>query len=903
MTKKQLLKEGSSIKYVYFFGNGSSQGNISMKNILGNKGANLCEMTNFKIPVPPGFVISTEACIAYYDSHNSDLPPGLMDEVNSNLQKLEDITQKRLGSSNPLLLSIRSGAPASMPGMMDTVLNLGLNDDTARALADISGDERFACDCYRRFLDMFGNVVLGINHNNFEHILKSIKKEAQVTYDNELSIMHMKKLIVLYKDLIFQETGQKFPSDPTVQLKMAIEAVFRSWNNKRATSYRNLNNIPHNLGTAVNVQAMVFGNTGNKGATGVCFTRNPANGEKHLYGEFLLNAQGEDIVAGIRTPQNVDILKKVMPQIYEELRDTCKKIEDHYHDMQDIEFTVEKSKLYILQTRTGKRTAMSAVKIAVDMVREGLIDKQVAVLRVDPAQINQLLFPDIDPKAPVRIIARGMGASPGAAVGKVVFNQAMAVLARERGEKVILVRPETSPEDIAGMNASQGILTATGGMTSHAAVVARGMGKCCIVGCSGISIFEDAGVFIADDVEVHEGDIITLNGTTGEVILGEAKLIRQGISGDFRQIMDWSDDFRKLGVEANADTPHDAKIALDFGAEGIGLCRTEHMFFGKDRLPYVRQMILATSTDERNAALSKLLDFQKSDFYGIFEVMEEKPVTIRLLDPPLHEFLPATDADIEKVSKEMRVSFERLKDIVTRLHEVNPMLGHRGCRLGITYPEIYEMQVRAIIEAGCDITRNNRKVNIEIMVPLVAHLNEFVSIKKRIMEIAEKIMHEKKVTLAYRIGTMIEVPRAAVTADEIAREAEFFSFGTNDLTQMGFGLSRDDAGKFLPFYVKNDILDSDPFISIDQKGIGELIRIGVEKGRSTRKDLTIGICGEHGGDPKSIEFCHKIGLNYVSCSPYRVPVARLAAAHAALKERINLMKNPTAAEPQSINLR
>jgi len=879
-----------------------------MKSTLGSKGANLCEMTNLAIPVPPGFIISTQACIEYYT--NNTLPKGLEDEIMLNLQTLENTVNKRLASQNPLLLSVRSGAPVSMPGMMDTVLNLGLNDDTVKALADTTGNERLAYDCYRRFLDMFADVVLGIDHKNFETILDSIKKQAGAAHDTELDANHLKKLTEQYKNIITEKTGQKFPKDPFTQLKMAIQAIFRSWNNERAISYRNLNNIPHNIGTAVNIQAMVYGNTGNKSASGVCFTRDPATGENQLYGEYLINAQGEDVVAGIRTPQNIATLKNTMPVIYNELESTCKAIEKHYRDMQDIEFTIENEKLYILQTRTGKRTATSAVKIAVDMVKENMIKKEDAVLRIDPNQLEQLLFPTIDPKYPTNVIAKGLPASPGAAAGKTVFSSKKAILAKERGEKVILIRSETSPEDVAGVVASQGILTAKGGMTSHAAVVARGMGKCCIAGCSKISVFEDADVFIAGDIKVHEGDTITLNGTTGEVILGEAKLTRQGISGEFKTLLEWADTIRNLGVEANADTPNDAKTALDFGAQGIGLCRTEHMFFNKERLTYVRQMILATTEDEINTALEKLQEFQKKDFYRIFEVMREKPVTIRLLDPPLHEFLPRGKEDIEKTSKEMHVSEERLKDIIQRLHESNPMLGHRGCRLGITHPAIYDMQVRAIIEAACELTKDwesggsgkvgtehkggiinittksNKYPNIEIMVPLVADVKELIITKKRIIKTAKKVMEEKNITVPYKIGTMIEVPRAALTAGEIAKEAEFFSFGTNDLTQMGFGLSRDDAGKFLPSYIKQGIVKSDPFQTLDQKGIGELIKIAVTKGRAARKDLVIGICGEHGGEPKSIEFCHRLRLNYVSCSPYRIPIARLAAAHAALKERI-----------------
>ena len=872
-------------KYVYFFGGGKAEGKADMKNLLGGKGANLAEMINLGIPVPPGFTISTEACIHYY-KEGGKYPDGLMEEIEENIKKLEAIVNKKFGDEkNPLLVSVRSGAAVSMPGMMDTILNLGLNNKTAKGLIVSTKNERFVYDAYRRFLQMFGDVVLGIEHNKFEKILQRDKDKLSIKDDTGLDAKALKEIVSEYKELIRNELGKDFPDNPKEHLKMACDAVFNSWNNKRAITYRNLHNIPHTLGTAVNIQAMVFGNMGNTSGTGVCFTRDPSTGEKIFYGEYLINAQGEDVVAGIRTPLPIEHLKKDNHKIYDELVEIYQKMERHYRDMQDLEFTIENGKLYLLQTRSGKRTAQSAVKIAVDMVGEGLIDRNTALLRVEAESLEQLLHPTINPKAAVKVIAKGLPASPGAAVGKVIFSSHKAIEMGEGGEKVILVRKETSPEDIGGMAEAQGILTSTGGMTSHAAVVGRGMGKCCVVGCSAITVREDEGYFEADTVKVKEGDIITLNGSTGEVILGETELIEPQFSDSFKTLMEWADNTRRLGVRANADTPYDAKVARDFGAEGIGLCRTEHMFFGKERLPIVRQMILAKDKGERVAALQKLLPMQKGDFKAIFKVMEKLPVTIRLLDPPLHEFLPTREEEMESVASEMKISVKELKDKVASLHEFNPMLGHRGCRLGITYPEVYDMQVQAIFEAACELVREGQKIIPEVMIPLVGHVNEFKITKAQAIKTAEEVMARFGVKLNYLIGTMIELPRAAITADEIAREADFFSFGTNDLTQMTFGFSRDDAGKFLPSYKEKGILERDPFVTIDQAGVGQLIKIGVQKGRSANPKLKVGICGEHGGEPLSVEFCHRAGLNYVSCSPYRVPIARFSAAQAVLKEK------------------
>jgi len=794
---------------------------------------------------------------------------------------------------NPLLVSVRSGARISMPGMMDTVLNLGLNDTTVQGVIKQSGNERFAYDSYRRFINMYSNVVLGMEHHDFEEILEAKKQEKGVSQDTELDTAALKELVEEYKAKVKKVTGNDFPDDPKEQLDKAIGAVFNSWNVERAIKYRKINNIPDDWGTAVNVQSMVYGNLGNDSGTGVAFTRDPSTGENIFFGEYLLNAQGEDVVAGIRTPQPINktgkdngslpSLEEEMPEVYKELESIYKKLENHYTDMQDIEFTIQKGKLYMLQTRTGKRTAASAVKIAIEMEKEGLIDKKTAVSRVEPAQLDQLLHPMVDPKADIKIVAKGLPASPGAAVGHVVFTSEKAVEEAEKASKVILVRTETSPEDIAGMHSAQGILTARGGMTSHAAVVARGMGKCCVAGCGAITVNEKDNCFTVGDLTVRVGDYITLNGTTGEVILGKAPLKKPELSVEFATLMEWADEIRTLNVRTNADTPTDARTARDFGAEGIGLCRTEHMFFGEERLPIVQQMILASTTEERQAALDKLLPFQRDDFIGIFKAMEGLPVTVRLLDPPLHEFLPKK----EELDKNPDISAEEKNKILKKaasLHEFNPMLGHRGCRLGITYPEIYAMQVRAIIEAACEVSAQGIAVHPEIMIPLVGHVKELTFTKTRAVAVVEEVLKEKGQKVNYMIGTMIEVPRAALTADEVAKEAQFFSFGTNDLTQMTFGFSRDDAGVFLPDYVEKGILPEDPFVALDQTGVGQLVEIAVEKGRKTRPDLKVGICGEHGGEPSSVGFCHRVGLNYVSCSPYRVPIARLAAAHAKINE-------------------
>lgn len=886
-SKRETKKEAKiqSKKYVYFFGDGKAEGSAQMKSLLGGKGANLAEMTNLGISVPPGFTISTEACISFYENDKS-YPSGLKEQVEENLNHLQDVTGKGFGdANNPLLVSVRSGAAVSMPGMMDTVLNLGLNDNTIVGLIKKTGNERFAYDAYRRFVQMFGDVVLGIEHNNFEKALENKKRLRGVSLDTELKASDLMELVEEFKALIKDLKGIRFPEDPLKQLYLAIDAVFESWNNKRAITYRELHNIPHHLGTAVNIQTMVFGNMGNRSGTGVCFTRDPGTGEKLFYGEYLVNAQGEDVVAGLRTPKAIKDLKGEFTDIYDKLFAISQKLEKHYRDMQDMEFTFEEGSLYLLQTRSGKRTAQSAVKIAVDMVKEGLITKEQAILSIRPEQLDQLLHPTIDPKAKLNVVAKGLPASPGAAVGKVVFSSHIAAELGEGGERVILVRLETSPEDIAGMAAAQGILTARGGMTSHAAVVGRGMGKCCVVGCGDITVREEDRLFTIKDIVVKEGDYITLNGSTGEVILGEVNLIEPQLTESFKLLLEWADHTRRLGVWTNADTPFDAKVARDFGAEGIGLCRTEHMFFAEDRILAVRQMILASDTAMRKKALEKILPMQKQDFKAIFEVMEGFPVTVRLLDPPLHEFLPATKEDVEKVAKQIGVSSKELADKVQSLHEFNPMLGHRGCRLGITYPEIYEIQARAIFEAAAELVQIGKRVIPEVMIPLVGDVKELENTKAVVSRLASEVMKEKGIEFEYHIGTMIEVPRAALVAEEIAKEAQFFSFGTNDLTQMTFGFSRDDAGKFLPSYIKEGILDKDPFVTLDQQGVGQLIKMAVQKGRYTRKDLKVGICGEHGGDPASIEFCHRANLNYVSCSPFRVPIARLAAAQSALRDK------------------
>lgn len=871
----------TSKKYVYFFGEGKKE----MKKLLGGKGANLSEMTNIGLPVPPGFTISTEVCNLYYDL-GERWPEGLMGQIEENLKKLEEKMEMSFGDkNNPLLISVRSGAAVSMPGMMDTVLNLGLNDVSVKGIIAKTGNERFGWDAYRRFVQMFGDVVMGVEHDEFEKAIQAKKDSKGVSFDTELTGQDLKELVDDYKKIIKDAKGKSFPEDPREQLKMSIDAIFGSWNNKRATAYRNLNDIPHNIGTAVNVQTMVFGNMGQTSGTGVAFTRDPSTGEDVLYGEYLINAQGEDVVAGIRTPQPIAKLEKEMPENFKLLLEIRDKLEDHYKDMQDLEFTIQEDKLYILQTRTGKRTAAAALQIVVDMVEQDFIDIKTAVTRVEPQMLDQLLHKQLDKKAKenAEVLAKGLPASPGAALGKVVFNADDAVKEAKNGD-VILVRTETSPEDIQGMAAAQGILTARGGMTSHAAVVARGMGKCCVAGAETIKVFADKQYFQVNGTQIQKGEWITLDGSTGEVFTGQIPVVDPEINENFETFMSWVNDFKRLGIRTNADTPKDSEVALSFGAEGIGLCRTEHMFFEGERIKSIRKMIVSSNEDERRKALLELLPMQRKDFYEIFKVMKGLPVTIRLLDPPLHEFLPTEEEDIKEIATEMGMTFDELKSTIISLHEMNPMLGHRGCRLSITYPEIAEMQARAIFEAAADLTKEGYDIQPEVMVPLVGSLMEIKILREKIVSIADKVMNEKNLKFAYKIGTMIEVPRACLIADKIAREAEFFSFGTNDLTQMTYGFSRDDSGKFLPEYIEQGILAKDPFATLDLGGVGELMKTGLEKGRKTRKDLKVGICGEHGGDPKSIEFCHKIGMDYVSASPYRVPIARLAAAQAAIKE-------------------
>ncbi|PTL37147.1 pyruvate, phosphate dikinase [Candidatus Methylomirabilis limnetica] len=876
-------------KYVYFFGKGRAEGRAEQKNLLGGKGANLHEMTTLKIPVPPGFTISTEACIEYV-KRGRRFPPQLWAEIEADITKLERAMGKRFGDpKDPLLVSVRSGARISMPGMMDTVLNLGLNDKTIQGLVQRSQNPRFAYDSYRRLLQMFGDVVLGIKKIAFEGLLSEKKRQKGVTADTALSAEDLMDLVEQFKGVIRREAGREFPQDPKEQLRMAIAAVFESWNNKRAIEYRRIYKVPDNWGTAVNIQSMVFGNLGDNSGTGVAFTRDPSTGEKRLYGEFLLNAQGEDVVAGIRTPRPIVAMKKAWPQVYREFEQICRSLEHHYRDMMDIEFTIEDGKLYMLQCRIGKRTAHAAIKIAVDMAKERLIDQKIAVLRVEPWQLEQLLHPTIDPKAKVQKIAKGLSASPGAAVGKAVFTAEEAVEAAERHEKVILVRPETSPEDIAGMVAAQGILTARGGLTSHAAVVARGMGKACVVGCSDILVNEEEGYFEVANLTVRRGDLITIDGSTGNVILGEVALRQpEKLTGEFGTLISWADRFRKIGVRTNADTPRDAQVTRQFGGEGIGLCRTEHMFFEGDRVVAVREMILAKDADERRNALAKLLPMQKQDFKAIFELMDGLPVIIRTLDPPLHEFLPRKDEEIRKVAEGMGVSEKTLKDKVNSLQEFNPMLGHRGCRLGISYPEITEMQARAIFEAACELKKKGKRPFPEIMIPLVGHVKEFQIQRDIVKRVATEVMKAYGVKVRYLIGTMIELPRACIVADQIGAIADFFSFGTNDLTQTAFGFSRDDSGRFLPQYLDEGILQADPFAVLDEEGVGELMRIAIEKGRKAKPKLEIGLCGEHGGEPMSVDLCHRLGLDYVSCSPYRVPIAKLAAAHAVLKKQVKI---------------
>ena len=871
-------------KYVYLF----SEGSKDMRNLLGGKGANLAEMTNLGMPVPQGFTITTEACIKFYDD-GERINDEILAEIDEYVEKLQQMSGKKFGDlNNPLLVSVRSGARASMPGMMDTILNLGLNDTVVEAFARKTGNPRFAYDSYRRFIQMYSDVVMEVGKKYFEELIDEMKAEKGVKLDTELDANDLKKLAEQFKAEYKAKIGTDFPSDPKEQLLGAIKAVFRSWNNPRAIYYRRMNDIPGDWGTAVNVQMMVFGNTGNDSGTGVAFTRDPATGEKHLFGEFLMNAQGEDVVAGVRTPQTIDQLKEVIPEAYEQFVDICGKLEAHYHDMQDMEFTIENKKLYMLQTRNGKRTAKAALKIACDLVDEGLITVDDALLMVDPKQLDALLHPQFDAAAlkAAKPVAHALPASPGAACGQIVFNAEDATNWAKAGHKVVLVRLETSPEDIEGMNHSQGILTVRGGMTSHAAVVARGMGTCCVSGCGEIVMDEENKKFTLAGREYHEGDWISLDGSTGN-IYGEAiQTTDASISGEFARFMRWADAARRLKVRTNADNPHDAAVAVKFGAEGIGLCRTEHMFFAADRIPAVREMIVSTTEEARRKALDKLLPMQRGDFEGIYKAMEGRPVTIRFLDPPLHEFLPTADEDIRALAEEMGLTFESLKATVEGLHEFNPMMGHRGCRLAVSYPEIAEMQTRAVIEAALNVRRETGMDIIpEIMIPLVGEVKELAFVKKIVVETAAKVMEERGENIKYHVGTMIEIPRAALTADEIAQEAEFFSFGTNDLTQMTFGFSRDDAGKFLKDYYDRKIYESDPFARLDQKGVGKLVKMAADLGRQTRPDIKLGICGEHGGDPSSVEFCHKVGLDYVSCSPFRVPIARLAAAQAAIRDK------------------
>ncbi len=871
-------------KYVYLF----SEGSKDMRNLLGGKGANLAEMTNLGMPVPQGFTITTEACIKFYDD-GERINDEILAEIDEYVEKLQQMSGKKFGDlNNPLLVSVRSGARASMPGMMDTILNLGLNDTVVEAFARKTGNPRFAYDSYRRFIQMYSDVVMEVGKKYFEELIDKMKAEKGVKLDTELTAEDLKTLAEQFKAEYKAKIGVDFPSDPKEQLLGAIKAVFRSWNNPRAIYYRRMNDIPGDWGTAVNVQMMVFGNTGNDSGTGVAFTRDPATGEKHLFGEFLMNAQGEDVVAGVRTPQTIDQLKEVIPEAYEQFVDICGKLEAHYHDMQDMEFTIEDKKLYMLQTRNGKRTAKAALKIACDLVDEGLITVDEALLMVDPKQLDALLHPQFDAAAlkAAKPVAHALPASPGAACGQIVFNAEDATSWAKAGHKVVLVRLETSPEDIEGMNHSQGILTVRGGMTSHAAVVARGMGTCCVSGCGEIVMDEENKRFTLAGREYHEGDWISLDGSTGN-IYGEAiQTTDASISGEFARFMRWADAARRLKVRTNADNPHDAAVAVKFGAEGIGLCRTEHMFFAADRIPAVREMIVSTTEEARRKALDKLLPMQRGDFEGIYKAMEGRPVTIRFLDPPLHEFLPTADDDIRELAKDMGLTFESLKATVESLHEFNPMMGHRGCRLAVSYPEIAEMQTRAVIEAALNVRRETGMDIIpEIMIPLVGEIKELAFVKKTVVETAAKVMEERGENIKYHVGTMIEIPRAALTADEIAQEAEFFSFGTNDLTQMTFGFSRDDAGKFLKDYYDRKIYESDPFARLDQKGVGKLVKMAADLGRQTRPDIKLGICGEHGGDPSSVEFCHKVGLSYVSCSPFRVPIARLAAAQAAIRDK------------------
>ena len=871
-------------KWVYLF----KEGNADMRNLLGGKGANLAEMTNLGLPIPQGFTVTTEACTDYYENGKS-ISAEVEGQIFDALAKLEEIQGKKFGDNeDPLLVSVRSGARASMPGMMDTILNLGLNDVAVEGFARKTGNPRFAYDSYRRFIQMFSDVVMEISKSFFEGILDEVKEEKGAKYDTDLTAEDLQEVIVKYKAVYKEKMGEDFPQDPKVQLMEAVKAVFRSWDNPRAIVYRRMNDIPGDWGTAVNVQAMVFGNMGNTSGTGVAFTRNPSTGAKGIYGEYLINAQGEDVVAGIRTPQPIARLEQDLPECYKEFMAIAKKLEDHYRDMQDMEFTIQEGKLYFLQTRNGKRTAPAAIQIACDLVDEGKITPEEAVLRIDAKSLDQLLHPTFDPEAlkAGEVIGSALPASPGAAAGKVYFTADDAKAAGERGERVILVRLETSPEDIEGMHASEGILTVRGGMTSHAAVVARGMGTCCVSGCGEIQINEEAKTFELGGHTFKEGDYISLDGTTGKIYKGDIQTVEASVSGNFGRIMGWADQFRKLTVRTNADNPADTKNAVSLGAEGIGLCRTEHMFFEAERIPKIRKMILSKTEEAREAALMELLPYQKADFKAMYETLEGRPMTIRYLDPPLHEFVPTEEEDIVALAKEMNLSVEEVKATCDALHEFNPMMGHRGCRLAVTYPEIAKMQTRAVMEAAIEV-KEEKGYDIvpEIMVPLVGEKKELKFVKDVIVETAEAVKKEKGSDIQYHIGTMIEIPRAALLADEIAEEAEFFSFGTNDLTQMTFGFSRDDAGKFLDAYYKAKIYEFDPFAKLDQAGVGQLVKMAAEKGRKTRPDIKLGICGEHGGDPSTVEFCHNIGLNYVSCSPFRVPIARLAAAQAALKEK------------------
>ena len=873
-------------KYVYLF----KEGNASMRNLLGGKGANLAEMTKIGLPVPQGFTVTTEACTRYYEDGKT-IGEDIVEQIYAALAETEKVCGKKFGDlENPFLVSVRSGARASMPGMMDTILNLGLNDVAVKGLANLTENERFAYDSYRRFIQMFSDVVMEIPKSFFERVLDEIKESKGAKYDTDLNAEDMKEIVVRFKEIYKEKMGVEFPQDPKVQLMEAIKAVFRSWDNPRAIYYRRMNDIPSDWGTAVNVQSMVFGNMGNTSGTGVAFTRDPSTGEKKLYGEYLINAQGEDVVAGIRTPQKIETLQQVMPEVYEQFVNIAQTLENHYRDMQDMEYTIERGKLYMLQTRNGKRTAAAALKIAVDLVNEGMITTDEAILKVEPKQLDSLLHPQFDAVAlkKAKEIAMGLAASPGAACGMVYITAEEATAAAKTGKKVVLVRLETSPEDIEGMAHAQGILTARGGMTSHAAVVARGMGTCCVAGCGALRVDEEAKTATIGDVVFHEGDWMSIDGSTGKVYAEAIPTVDASVSGDFATLMGWADAARKLGVRTNADNPHDAAVAVKYGAEGIGLCRTEHMFFEATRIADMRQMILSDTEEQRREALAKLLPYQKADFKGMYKALEGRPMTVRYLDPPLHEFLPAKNMteEIEALAKELGTTTDKIIAKIDELHEFNPMMGFRGCRLAVRYPEIAEMQTRAVIEAAIEVKQEDGyDIHPEIMIPLVGEVKELAYVKKIVLDTAKKVMDEKGVELDVKVGTMIEIPRAAVTADEIAKEAQFFSFGTNDLTQMTFGFSRDDAAKFLGAYYDKKIYESDPFARLDQNGVGKLVQMAAKLGKQTRPDIKLGICGEHGGDPSSVMFCHKVGLNYVSCSPFRVPIARLAAAHAAILEK------------------